>query len=118
MMSRTPPVVATQDGNVISFEVRAGMRRIRCSVSDEALEAVSGMTAPSTLTQRRKSFDRFRTLINAAAQLKLRNLPPEYAGPLVLTRQDLRSVPPETGVPTFGSAARPSSRPAAIVTVA
>jgi hypothetical protein len=55
---------------------------------------------------RRRSFDRFRTLINVAAKLKLRTLPPGAIGPIVLTHEDLRCVPPETGVPSFGSSAR------------
>jgi hypothetical protein len=88
------------------FEVRDGIRRIACRVSQEALEAVSGLTAPSTDALRRRSFDRFRALIDAAAKLKLKSLPPGFTGPLALTSQDLRQVPPETGVPAFGSSSR------------
>ncbi len=88
------------------FEVRDGMRRISCTVSDEALEAVSGLPTPSSAALRRKSFDRFRTLINAAATLKLVTLPPGFAGPLALDDADLRRVPAEKGVPVYGSSAR------------
>ena len=88
------------------FEVRDGMRRISCTVSDEALEAVSGLPTPSSAALRRKSFDRFRTLINAAATLKLVGLPPGFAGPLALDGTDLRRVPAEKGVPVYGSSAR------------
>jgi hypothetical protein len=62
---------------------------------------------------RRRSFDRFRTLINVAANLKLRTLPSGSIGLIVLTREDLRRVPPETGVPSFGSTARGPTRAAA-----
>ena len=88
------------------FEVRDGIRRVICSVAEEALEAASGLTAPSTNASRRKSFDRYRALIDAAAKLKLKTLPPGFAGPLVLSSADLRCVPPEVGVPSFGSAPR------------
>ena len=67
------------------------------------MEAVSGLAAPSTTVMRRKSFDRFRTLIDAAAKLKLKNMPLGSIGTLTLTSDDLRSVPHEIGVPTFGS---------------
>ena len=92
----------------IRFEVRAGMRRISCDVSDEALEAAAGLTGPTTTMVRRKSFDRFRTLIDAAARLKLDGLPPEFAGPLILSAGDLRRVPPAAGMPAFGSVPRGS----------
>jgi hypothetical protein len=91
------------DAGFIGFEVRDGIRRISCTVSNEALNAVSALSVPSTAGARRKSFDRFRMLINAAAWLKLRTLPPNFAGPLALSTQDLRRVPPEVGMPTFGS---------------
>lgn len=94
------------DPGLIRFEVRVGIRRIHCDVSDEALEAVSGLVGPSTTTLRRRSFDRFRTLIDAAARLKLERLPPGFTGPVVLSTNDLRSVPQERGSPAFGSAAR------------
>ncbi len=88
------------------FQVRVGMRRVECAVLDEALEAASGLTAPSSVVLRRKSFDRFRTLINAAAELKSSRLPPGFTGRIVLTSEDLRRVPPQVGVPAFGSSAR------------
>jgi len=83
------------------FEIRDGIRRISCAVSNEALEAVSGLPAPSTAMLRRRSFDRFRTLINVAAKLKLSTLPSGAIGLIVLTDEDLRRVPPETGVPAY-----------------
>ena len=106
MMSRTSNAASPLDGNFIRFEIRDGIRRISCAVSDEALEAASGLVAPSTVVLRRRSFDRFRTLINAAAKLKLGTLPQGSTGPIVLTREDLQCMPPETGTPSFGSFAR------------
>lgn len=97
---------AEPDAGATRFQVREGRRLINCSVLDEALEAVSGLVLPSTTALRRKSFDRFRTLIHAAAKLKLGTLPADFAGPLALSSKDLRRVPPETGVPLYGSAAR------------
>ena len=91
---------------MIDFEVRDGIRRIACAISDEALDAVSGLPLPSTLALRRRAFDRFRGLIDAAAKLKLQKLPPETAGPLVLSSSDLRRVPPVSGVPLFGTSPR------------
>ena len=91
---------------MIQFEVRDGMRRIACTISEEALDAVSGLTAPSTLALRRRAFDRFRSLIDAAAKLKLKSLPPEAVGPLMLSSSDLRVVPPSSGVPVFGTSPR------------
>ena len=111
-MSMTPAAASTLDENSIRFEVRDGIRRISCAVSVEALDAVSGLIAPSTPMERRKSFDRFRTLIHAAAMLRLRALSPGSAGPLVLTHRDLRCVLPESGTPLFGSSAKGSTRPA------
>lgn len=105
-MSRTPDAASALERNPIHFEVRDGIRRVGCDVSDEALEAVSGLAVPSTAASRRKSFDRFRTLIHAAAKLKLQTLPPGFAGPVVLSSGDLRRVPPEAGTPAFGAAAR------------
>lgn len=105
-MTEALSTVPALDPTLIRFEIRVGIRRIGCNVSDEALEAVSGLAAPSTTTLRRKSFDRFRTLIDAAARLKLGTLPPEFPGPLVLSSGDLRRVPPEVGVPAFGSTGR------------
>jgi hypothetical protein len=43
--------------------------------------------------------------------VKLATLPTDFAGPLVLTRDDLRRVPPQPGAPSFGSAPRAQSRP-------
>ena len=97
---------ASRGGDFSRFEVRDGIRRVICTVSEEALEAASGLTAPSTNASRRKSFDRYRSLIDAAAKLKLKTMDPGFVGPLVLSSADLRRVPPEVGVPSFGSAPR------------
>ncbi len=104
-MNITSNVASTLDGSVVRFEVREGIRRISCAVLREALEAASGLTAPSTVALRRGSFDRFRTLIDAVPKLKSRTVPSEFIGPIVLTGDDLRSMPPQTGVPPFGSSA-------------
>ena len=106
MTTTSSTAAALNDGGFVRFEVRDGIRRIGCTVSDEALEAVSGLAAPSTTGSRRKSFDRFRMLINTAARLKLETLPPGFAGPLALATEDLRRVPPEVGMPAFGNAGR------------
>jgi hypothetical protein len=112
-MSKASSAAPAFDPNLVNFEIRHGMQRIRCAVLDDALDAVSGQTAPSNSTLRRRSFDRFRTLINAAASVKLATLPTDFAGPLVLTRDDLRRVPTQPGAPSFGSAPRAQSRPPA-----
>jgi hypothetical protein len=96
----------------IRFEVRSGTRKVSCGVSDDALEAVSGLTAPSTVTLRRRSFDRFRTLINTAATLKLATLPEGFSDPMILTREDLRRVPALNGEPEYGVALRSRPTPA------
>lgn len=101
-MSRKVDATAIGDRS-IRFEIRDGTRRVSCTVADDALEAASGLASPSTLALRRRSFDRFRTLIDAAAQLKSRALPLGSDGPIVLTSNDLRSVPWKTGEPLFGS---------------
>jgi hypothetical protein len=98
--------------DTIRFEIRDGMRRVSFVVSNEALEAASGLPDQSSSTLRRRSFDRFRTLIHAAAARQLAALPPGFVSPIVLTGGDLRSVPPERGGPAFGSSGRPPARPA------
>ncbi len=112
-MSRTSDAVAARSENFIRFEVRDGIRRVTCAVLDDALEAAAGLATPSTVTLRRRSFDRFRTLIDAAAQMKLKTRPTGSAELLVLTRMDLRGVPPQNGVPSFGTAQRGMSQPVA-----
>ncbi len=111
-MTNRPNAAPTIENNFIRFEIRDGSRRIGCAVSDEALDPVSGLISPSTPLMRRKSFDRFRTLINGAAMLKLRSLPSGPVGPIVLTKRDLRGVPPEARTPPFGSCGRGMSRTA------
>ncbi len=105
-MTGTSSMDPAVDTGFTQFEVRDGIRRIRCSVSEEALEAVSGLAVPSTTALRRRSFDRFRTLIDAAAKLKLKTLPPGSTGPVALSSRDLRCVPPAAGVPLYGSSQR------------
>ncbi|MFH5927503.1 hypothetical protein [Roseomonas xinghualingensis] len=83
--------------------MRDRTRRIVCAVSDEALEAVADLMAPSTDIMRRRSFDRFRSLIDAAAKLKLASMPDGFLGPVLLSSDDLRQVPAEQGMPLFGS---------------
>jgi len=104
----TKPAYATRirDEGFTQFQVRAGIRLISCAVADEALEAVAGLALPSTSLTRRKSFDRFRTLIDAAAKLKLEDFSEGFGGPLVLSSGDLRRVPAKSGVPSYGSARR------------
>lgn len=92
-----------QEMPLVRFEVRDRTRRIVCAVSDEALEAVSDLAVPSTDIMRRRSFDRFRSLIDTAAKLKLSVMPGNFPGPLLLSADDLRRVPAEQGVPVFGS---------------
>lgn len=102
----TKPISAalTLNEGFTRFQVRAGIRLISCDVADEALEAVSSLALPSTSSTRRKSFDRFRTLIDAAAKLKLKDLPPGFGGPLALSSEDLFRVPPPPRTSAYGSA--------------
>ena len=102
-MTKSPAHDPTLGAGLLQFEVRCGMRRVGCHISDEALDAVSGLAFPSTIALRRRSFDRYRTLIDAAAKLKLQKLPPGFAGPVALSGGDLRAVPPTFGSPPFGS---------------
>ena len=111
-MTRTANPLSADDRSSVHFEVRDGIRRISCVVSNDALEAVSGLDVPSTVSLRRRSFARFRTLINKAATLKLRSLPSGFSGAVLLTSKDLRRVPPEAGAPSFGSSSKALSRPA------
>ena len=97
------------DDHLIGFEIRDGARRIKCEVSNEALEVASGLAEGSSAMLRRRSFDRFRTLINAAAALRISTLPPGSTASILLTTRDLRRVPAEHGAPAFGVAARVSS---------
>ncbi|MEJ0020905.1 MAG: DUF1488 family protein [Acetobacteraceae bacterium] len=109
-MSQTSVADPSLEADSIRFEIRNGLQRVGCIVSDEALESASGLAAPSTMMQRRRSFDRFRTLVNAAAVLKLKELPSGSVYPIVLTSDDLRRVPSEKGAPAFGSAGRGAAR--------
>jgi hypothetical protein len=111
-MNPTDSTAAQPEAGGIRFEIRSGMRKVNCSISDDALEAASGLTTPSTVTLRRRSFDRFRTLINQAATLKLATLPADSNDLMMLGRDDLRRVPPMTGEPEYGSAVRSRPMPA------
>ena len=104
--------------NAIRFEIRDGVRRVSFVVSNEALEAASGLPDQSSFMLRRRSFDRFRTLIHAAAARRLAAGPPGFVSPIVLTCGDLRSVPVERGAPAFGSSGRFPARPASGETTA
>ncbi len=87
MMSSTSNKVSPLDGGLIRFEIRDGIRRVSCAVANEALETVSGLTVPSTEMLRRRAFDRFRPLINTAAEMKLRTLPLGSIGPINLSSE-------------------------------
>jgi hypothetical protein len=100
-----------EDENLIRFEIRDGMRRIGCTVMDDALEGVSGLDSPSTAILRRRAFDRFRTLINIAATDKIASLPAGSLGPICLTREDLMRVPAQTGMPVYGTIRTAVTRP-------
>ncbi len=102
---------ATAGQSAVSFEVVHGKRRVRCTVADEALEAVSGLAGPLTPSLQRGSFDRFRILIDAAARLKMESIEPGSVTAVTLTSRDLRRAGPQPGAPAFGTAARPSTRP-------
>lgn len=90
----------------IGFEILVGTRRISCAVSNEALEAAAGLALPSTSVARRRSFDRFRTLIHSAATLKFSDSTKKVGDCVMLQSEDLRRVPLEKGVPVFGTTAR------------
>lgn len=111
-MAKTLRTSSAHEGNFVRFEIRDGHHRISCAVLDDALDALSGLTAPSSMLLRRRSFERFRSLINVAAELKLKTLPSGSLGPIVLSREDLRRVPPDSGTPSFGSSGRGLNRPA------
>ncbi len=98
-------------GREVQFEVFLGKRRVRCTLTDEALEAVSGLPGPLTMAVKRVSFDRFRILIDAAARLKMETIEHGSIDAITLTSTDLRRAGTQVGAPPFGTAARPTSRP-------
>jgi len=102
--SAAPAAVASS----VRFEIRSGVHLVRCIVSDEALDAVSGLLDPSTPALRRRSFDRFRTLIHEAALIQHQARSPVCVDPILVTSADLRRVPPRTGLPKFGTFGRES----------
>lgn len=110
MVSTTSRADSPRVEQLIRFEIREGSRRLSFAVTDEALETASGLNSPSTSIMRQRSFDRFRVLINAAANRKLSRLPPGSIDPIILTSADLRCVAPERGEPAFGSPARERDR--------
>jgi hypothetical protein len=89
-----------------------GMKRITCSVPNDVMDAVSGQAGPLTPGLRRRSFDRYRTLIHGAAMLRLKDLPAGSLGPIVLARRDLRCVALESESVRPGSLAKPAQAPA------
>jgi len=91
-MSRNHRPAAAPEGSAISFEIRDGIRRIKCSVPNELIDAVSGLPAPLTDGLRRRSFDRFRTVMHGAAMQRLKDLPAGSPGPIVLARRDLNGL--------------------------
>ncbi len=94
----------------ICFQVRHHTHKIACTVSAEALEDASGLPPASSEQMHRRSFDRFRTLIEAAAQHRLAALPPSFCGPITLTVQDLRRVPHVVGMPSYAQLPRRETR--------
>ncbi|WP_173576031.1 DUF1488 family protein [Acetobacter fallax] len=94
------------DTGYIPFEILVGTRRVSCGVSNEALEAAAGLGALSGSVARHQSFHRFRTLIHAAAVLKLTRSGKKAEGLLLLGSDDLRLVPLEKGIPVFGRVPR------------
>jgi hypothetical protein len=111
-MIKTPEAATRPEDEAIRFEIQDRMRRVSYAVSNEALEAAAGLPELSSPMLRRRSFDRFRTLIHRAAGLRLAVLPPGFDGPIVLTSRDLRAVPPEKDMPVFGRSAGVPARPA------
>ena len=87
----------------IEFLVQHGRHRVRCAVSAEALDVVCGHIEPTTGLSRRRAFERFRTLINAAAIRKLEGSPQGVGNTLFLDGDDLRAVPHVAGTPVFGT---------------
>jgi hypothetical protein len=116
-MSQTLPTTAAMRAPVdvaaapaICFQVRHHTHKIACAVSAEALEDASGLPPESSEQMHRRSFDRFRTLIEAAAQYRLSALPPSFCGPITLTAQDLRRVPHVVGMPSYAQLPRRETR--------
>lgn len=93
----------SSDQPITRFEVCDRARRIACAVTDDALENIGNLSLPSTDMLRRRSFDRFRTVIDAAARLKLATLPTTFLGPMLLSMEDLCKVPAQAGRPQVGS---------------
>jgi hypothetical protein len=104
--SSHPEVIAAVALASTRFEIRHRTRRVWCAISDEALEAASNLPLPSTATSRQRSFNRFRTLIDVAARLKLSHMPDSFTGPLTILSDDLRHVPGLEGLPQFSSMSR------------
>jgi hypothetical protein len=97
-MSRNHRREAAPDTGCIHFEIMDGMRRIRCSVPNELIDAVSGLPAPLTDGLRRRSFDRFRTVMHGAAMQRLKAQPAGSLEPIVLVRRDLNGLGVSTHV--------------------
>jgi hypothetical protein len=114
-ISMSANVLAFQavEESLIRFEICDGMRRVSCAVSNDALDTASGMTDPCTAASRRRSFERFRTLVHAAALLRLEAQLPGSVDPIIVTDADLRSVPPQVGTPRFGTSGKRPALPIA-----
>ncbi len=89
--------------NLVHFEVRDGMRRISCAISNDTLDAAVGLKDVGTPADRRRSFERFRSMIHVAALLRWKAQPLGSVAPVILTDRDLCDVPPKIGNPRFGS---------------
>jgi hypothetical protein len=99
----SPTSAGTAAPGSARFEIRDQTRRISCVVSNEALEVASNLPLPSTIMSRQRSFNRFRTLIDVAARLKLSRMPGGFTGSLTILPDDLRHVPDLEGAPQFGT---------------
>jgi hypothetical protein len=97
-MSRNHRAKSAPDSDYIHFEIMDGMHRIRCSVPNELIDAVSGLPAPLTDGLRRRSFDRFRTVMHGAAMQRLKAQPAGSLEPIVLMRRDLNGLGVSTHV--------------------
>ena len=105
-----PAAAAPPSGAPIRFQVRHHTHKIACTVSAAALEDASGLPPDSSEQMHRRSFDRFRTLIEAAAQYRLADMPPTFSEPITLTADDLRRVPHVVGMPSYAQLPRRETR--------
>ena len=92
------PSRARWDGTRILFGITDGNEQISCAISQGALEEIG----------ERPCFSRAADLLECFANARGRIEGP--IGPIMMTSEDLRLVPPEGGAPLFGSSARKSTR--------